>query len=45
MAVSDSGTRMTASHVHRELRKFAGIEQHELSLQFPVEAEDMAILG
>jgi uncharacterized protein (DUF1501 family) len=45
MSVTNGGTRMTASHVHRELRKFAGIDQHELSLQFPVEAEDMSILG
>jgi uncharacterized protein (DUF1501 family) len=43
--VSAGGIRMTASHIHRELRKFAGIDNNPITLQFPVEAEDMNILG
>ncbi len=43
--VDSSGVLMTATHVHRELRKFAGIQNHTFSLEFPVDAEDMPILG
>ncbi|MEJ2042532.1 MAG: DUF1501 domain-containing protein [Reinekea sp.] len=44
-AVSSGGTLMTASHLHLALRKFAGIQNHEYSLEFPIDAEDMPMLG
>lgn len=43
--VESGGVRMTASHVHRELRKLAGIEYHEITSEFPIDAEDLPIFG
>lgn len=42
---TDSGTRMTASHIHRKLREFAGIANNPIALEFPIEADDLPILG
>lgn len=43
--LESGGILMTASHLHRELRKVAGILDHEYSQLFPIEAEDMSIFG
>jgi hypothetical protein len=44
--IPDGGSvRMTASHVHRELRRYAGILNNELAMEFPIDAEDLPILG
>jgi len=39
------GIRMTASHVHKELRKLANIDGHEFAAQFPIDAEDLPIFS
>lgn len=36
LQVSDGGVRITPEHVHRALRRAAGIEEHELARQFPL---------
>ena len=43
--VASGGVRMTASHLHREMRKLAGIHNHPFALEFPVEAEDIPMFG
>jgi uncharacterized protein (DUF1501 family) len=45
LAENQSGYRMTAAHVHRKLRDFAGIQNNPLALEFPIEADDLPILG
>lgn len=42
---TSSGTRMTASHIHRKLRELGGIQNEPFALQFPIEAEDLPIFG
>lgn len=43
--VDSGGVRMTAAHLHKQLRGVAGIANDPLSLQFPIDAEDVAIFG
>ena len=37
--------RITPAHLHRGLRSIAGITNHEFSLTFPIEAEDIPVFG
>jgi uncharacterized protein (DUF1501 family) len=39
------GVRMTAAHIHSELRKLANIHNTPEAAQFPIDAEDLNILG
>ena len=44
LQVSDSGIRITPGHIHRALRRLAGIDQNQLLAQFPVkESEDLPL--
>lgn len=45
LAPSDEGTRIKPSHIHRALRKLAGVDEVPLARQFPLEDEDIPILG
>lgn len=37
--------RITAAHLHRGLRSIAGIQNHDFSLDFPIDAEDIPVFG
>jgi len=42
---NSGGIRMTPAHLHKKLREAGNIQNHEFSLRFPIEAEDLPILG
>ncbi len=44
LTVSDSGVRIKPGHIHRAIRKLAGISGSELDRQFPITDEDMPLL-
>lgn len=43
LALSDSGIRITPEHVHRALRKLAGIEEADVAKRHPVGGADLAL--
>lgn len=45
LAVSDGGIRLTPGHVHRALRRLAGIEESEAARQFPLPGEDLDLFS
>lgn len=45
LTVSDSGIRITPGHVHRAVRKLAGISGSQLDRQFPIADEELPLLG
>lgn len=45
LSPNSNGLLMTPSHLHRAMRRKAGLMQAEIALQFPVDAEDVDIFG
>jgi uncharacterized protein (DUF1501 family) len=45
LAVSDDGVRIEPKHIHRALRRLAGVEESEVARNFYVSGEDLPILG
>lgn len=46
LAVDEGGIRITPKHIHKQMRKLAGInETSELAQRFPIKAEDLNLLG
>ena len=42
---ASGSVRITPAHIHKKLRSIAGIENDQLSLAFPIEAEDIPVFG
>lgn len=40
-----SGIRMTPAHLHKKLREAGGIQDHLFSQRFPIDVEDLPMLG
>lgn len=46
LEASDTGVRITPGHVHRALRRLAGIDENEIAARFPIsEPEEMPLFG
>lgn len=45
LALDESGIRITPTHIHKELRRLAGITDDELANKFPLTAEDVRLFG
>lgn len=46
LALDESGIRVTPEHIHRSMRRLAGIHDHEYAQRFPLnEAGDLALFG
>ena len=43
--VASGGVKMTATHLHAEMRKLAQIDSHPFALRFPLEAEEIPMFG
>jgi hypothetical protein len=44
--VEGGGLRLKPGHVHRALRRLAGIDQSELAIRFPIkEKEELPLFG
>lgn len=41
----DNGVRIKPGHIHRALRRLAGIQNDEIARTYPITAEDLPILG
>lgn len=44
LALDENGIRLTPAHIHRSLRKLAGIDTHTLDSRFPLDVEDLDLL-
>lgn len=45
LKVDEGGIRIKPKHIHKALRKLAGIEGGDVARYFPVDAEDLALFG
>ena len=45
LALDDNGIRITPSHIHKELRRLAGISDDEIAARFPLTAESLNLFG
>lgn len=45
LAPDENGIRITPGHVHKALRKLAGLQGSELDRQFPIVQEDLPLFG
>lgn len=45
LALDENGIRLTPAHIHRSLRKLAGLDEHNLDNQFPLAVEDLDLLS
>ena len=43
--LASGGVKITATHIHAQMRKLAQIDRHPFALQFPLEAEEIPIFG
>ena len=42
---SDSGVRINTNHVHKALRRLAGVDQTDAAKQFPLIGDDLPLFG
>ena len=45
LALDESGIRITPAHIHKQVRKLAGVDETTISAQFPLRVEDMPLFG
>ncbi len=45
LAADENGVHLQPKHIQQTLRQLAGIENHDISQMFPLDAEGIKILG